>query len=50
MTMRFEGTQNVFDIADELGLDYWEAREYIDKFRTRDLIAALPIPEQAEKE
>jgi len=50
MMMRFEGKQSVFDIVDELGLDYWETREYIEKFRTRDLIAALPIPEQAEKE
>lgn len=50
MMMRFEGKQSVFDIVDELGLDYWETREYIEKFRTRDLISALPIPEQAEKE
>jgi len=50
MTMRFEGTQSVFEIVDELGLDYWETREYIEKFRARDLIAALPFPEQAEKE
>lgn len=50
MMMRFEGQHSVFDIVDELGLDYWEAREYIEKFRTRDLISALPIPEQAEKE
>lgn len=50
MMMRFEGKQSVFDIVYELGLDYWETREYIEKFRTRDLITALPIPEQAEKE
>jgi aminopeptidase-like protein/aminoglycoside N3'-acetyltransferase len=50
MMMRFEGRQSVFDIVDELDLDYWETREYIDKFKTRDLISALPIPEQAEKE
>lgn len=49
MMMRFEGKQSVFDIVDELGLDYWETREYIEKFRTRDLITALPIPEQAEQ-
>ena len=47
--MRFEGKQSVFDIVDELGLDYWETREYIEKFRARDLITALPIPELAEK-
>jgi hypothetical protein len=33
-----------------LGLDYWEARKYIERFRARDLIAALPLPEIAEKE
>jgi len=50
MMMRFEGRQSIFDIVVELGLDYWETREYIEKFRTRDLISALPIPELAEKE
>ena len=50
MMMRFEGRQSVFDIVNELGLDYWETRQYIEKFRTRDLITALPIPELAEKE
>jgi len=50
MMMRFEGKHSVFDIVDELELDYWDTREYIEKFRTRDLITAMPIPEQAEKE
>jgi aminopeptidase-like protein/aminoglycoside N3'-acetyltransferase len=50
MMMRFEGEQSVFEIVDELGLDYWETREYIERFRTRDLIAALPMPEIAAKE
>jgi aminopeptidase-like protein len=49
MTMRFEGWQSIFDIAEELGLDYWEAREYIEKFHARGLIDALPVPEQAER-
>jgi len=49
MMMRFEGSQSVFEIADELDLDYWETREYIEKFRVRDLVAALPIPELAEQ-
>lgn len=49
MMMRFEGKQSVFEIADELGLDYWETREYIEKFRVRGLIEALPLPELAEK-
>ena len=49
MMMRFEGQQSVFDIANELDLDYWETREYIEKFKIRDLITALPMPEVAEK-
>lgn len=49
MMMRFEGKQSVFEIADELGLDYWETREYIEKFKVRGLIEALPLPELAEK-
>lgn len=49
MMMRFEGKQSVFEIVDELGLDYWEAREYIERFKARGLIDALPVPEIAEK-
>ncbi|MEI6290743.1 MAG: DUF4910 domain-containing protein [Chloroflexota bacterium] len=49
MMMRFEGRQSVFDIANELDLDYWETRDYIEKFRLRGLVQALPIPEIAEK-
>ncbi len=49
MMMRFEGKQSIFEIADELELDYWETREYIEKFRLRGLVESLPIPEIAEK-
>jgi aminopeptidase-like protein/aminoglycoside N3'-acetyltransferase len=49
MMMRFEGQQSVFEIANELDLDYWETREYIEKFHLRGLVEALPIPELAEK-
>ncbi len=49
MMMRFEGKQSVFEIVDELGLDYWDTREYIEKFRIKGLIEALPMPEVAEK-
>jgi aminopeptidase-like protein len=54
--MRFRGKQSVFDIVDELGLDYpalrdyWDTRKYIERFRARDLIAALPLPGVAERE
>lgn len=50
MMMRFEGRQSVFEIVDELGLDYWDTRAYIEKFRVKGLIDALPMPEVAEKE
>lgn len=48
--MRFEGRQSVFEIAEDLELDYWETRDYIERFRSRDLISALPLPEIAETE
>jgi aminopeptidase-like protein/aminoglycoside N3'-acetyltransferase len=49
MMMRFEGKQSIFEIVDELGLDYWDTRAYIEKFRVKGLIEALPMPEVAEK-
>ncbi len=50
MMMRFEGKQSVFEIVDELGLEYWDTRAYIERFRGKNLIDALPMPELAEKE
>ena len=47
--MRFEGDQSIFDIVDELDLDYWFARKYIEKFRMKDLIDPIPIPKIAEE-
>jgi len=41
--MRFEGQHSVFDIAEEVGLDYAIVREYVEKFRARGLITARPI-------
>jgi aminopeptidase-like protein len=38
MMMRLEGEHTVFDIADELRLDYWETRGYLERFRERGLI------------
>ncbi len=43
----FEGDETVFDIAEKTGLDYWETREYIEKFREKGLIQALPIESTA---
>jgi aminopeptidase-like protein len=42
--LRFEGTHSVFDIASELDLDYWETRDYVERFRSKELVQALPIP------
>jgi DNA-binding transcriptional regulator LsrR (DeoR family) len=42
--MRFEGDRTVFDIAEELGLDYWIVREYVERFREKGLVEALPVP------
>ncbi len=48
--MRFEGKQSIFDIASQVGLDYWMVRDYVEKFRARGLVTALPIPSEAETE
>lgn len=42
--MRFEGKQTLFDTAEEVGLDYWEIRDYVEKFRARGLVEAGPVP------
>ena len=42
--LRFEGNQTIFEIAEDLGLDYWDVYEYVEKFRHKNLIEALPIP------
>jgi aminopeptidase-like protein len=46
--LRFEGLHSVFDIANELDLDYWETREYVERFRSEGLVQALPIPSESE--
>ncbi|MBM3143730.1 MAG: DUF4910 domain-containing protein [Chloroflexi bacterium] len=45
--MRFEGQHSLFDIAEEVGLDYWVVRAYVEKYRVKDFIEALPIPSEA---
>jgi aminopeptidase-like protein len=45
--MRFEGQHSVFDIAQDVGLDYWVVRDYVDKFRDQKFVDALPIPGEA---
>lgn len=48
--MSFEGDNSVFDIAEEVGLDYWVVREYVEKFRIKGFIEALPVPSEADTE
>ena len=46
--MRFEGQHSVFDIAEEVGLDYWMVRDYVEKFRAKGFVTPLPIPAEAQ--
>jgi aminopeptidase-like protein len=45
--MRFEGNHSIFDIAEQVGLDYWTVREYVEKFRGKGFVRPLPIPSEA---
>jgi aminopeptidase-like protein len=45
--MRFEGSHSILDIAEQVGLDYWMVRDYVEKFRARGLVLPLPIPSEA---
>ncbi|MDO9545170.1 MAG: DUF4910 domain-containing protein [Pelolinea sp.] len=40
--LRFEGEHSIFDIAEELELDYWDVYDYVEKFRQKNLIEVLP--------
>ncbi len=44
--MRLEGDSSVFDIAVELGLDYWETWSYVEKFQNKGLVTRGAIPSQ----
>jgi hypothetical protein len=48
--MRFEGGHTVFDIAEQVGLDYWMVREYVEKFRAKGFVVPLSIPSEAQAE
>lgn len=48
--MCFEGSHSVFDIAREVGLDYWVVRDYVEKFRVKGFVDAAPIPGEASLE
>jgi aminopeptidase-like protein len=47
--MSFEGDRSVFDIAEQVDLDYWVVRDYVEKFRAKGFIEALPIPSEASE-
>jgi aminopeptidase-like protein len=42
--MRFEGEHTVFDIAEQVGLDYWTVRDYVEKFRAKGFVIPMPLP------
>jgi aminopeptidase-like protein len=46
--MRFEGKHSIFDIAEQVGLDYWMVRDYVEKFRAKGFIVPQPIPSEAQ--
>jgi aminopeptidase-like protein len=47
--MQFDGNVSVFEIAESVDMDYYEVRDYIEKFREQGLVSALPMPETAER-
>ncbi len=40
----FEGRHTVFDIAEQVDLDYWTVWEYVEKFRLQGLVIARSLP------
>jgi len=46
--MRFEGEHTVFDIAEQVGLNYHVVRDYVEKFRAKGFVTPLPIPFEGE--
>ncbi|HSQ39500.1 MAG TPA: DUF4910 domain-containing protein, partial [Anaerolineales bacterium] len=48
--MRFEGEHSLFDIAEQVGLEYEAVREYVEKFRAKGFVIPLPIPSEAQAE
>ena len=39
----FEGQHTIFDIAESVNLDYWLVRDYVEKFRAKGFVEALPV-------
>jgi aminopeptidase-like protein len=42
--LRFEGKHSIFDISTDLGISYWDIRDYVERFKEKKLIQVLPIP------
>ena len=40
--LSFEGEKSVFEIAEDVELDYWGTRDYVEKFREKGLVERLP--------
>ena len=45
--MCFEGEHTIFDIAEEVGLDYWTVHEYVEKFRAKGFVNIQTATEQS---
>lgn len=46
--LRLEGRHTLFDIAEEVGLDFWTTQASLERFRENGLVQALPISRQPE--
>jgi aminopeptidase-like protein len=46
--MSFEGKDSIFDIAEQVNIDYWTVREYVEKFRAQGFVIPLAIPSEAQ--
>jgi aminopeptidase-like protein len=46
--MRLEGEHSIFDIAEQVGLDYQTVYDYIEKFKSKGLVTAQPLPSEGQ--
>lgn len=44
-----EGGHSIIDIAEQVGLDYWVTREFVEKLRAKGLVKFLPIRSQSDE-
>jgi aminopeptidase-like protein len=43
LMLELEGDRSIFEIAEELEMDFWEAHEYLARFEQAGLVARLPL-------